>query len=74
MKLVSFFCSALLFGFLLGVHDGRIALWKDEQPEPVKIFPYHARMLPAADRRALEEGIRFDSAEDLVRLLDDYLS
>ena len=74
MKLVSFFCSAVLFGFLLGVHEGRIALWKDEGRDPVKIFPYHARMLPAADRRALEEGIRFESAEDLVRLLDDYLS
>jgi len=30
MKLTSFFCSAILFGFLLGVHEGRIALWKDE--------------------------------------------
>ena len=74
MKHTSIFSSILLFGFLLGVYEGRIALWKDTQPEPVKVFPYHARMLPAADRRALEEGIRFESAEDLIRLLDDYLS
>ncbi len=74
MKFTSFLCSAVLFGFLLSVHEGRIALWKDDDPEPVKVFPYHARILPAADRRALEEGIRFESAEDLVRLLNDYLS
>ena len=74
MKFTSFLCSAVLFGFLLSVHEGRIALWKDDDPEPVKVFPYHARILPAADRRALEEGIRFNSAEDLVRLLNDYLS
>ena len=74
MKLTSFLCSAIMFGFLLGVHEGRIALWKGEDPEPIKVFPYYARMLPAVDRRALEEGIRFESAEDLVRVLEDYLS
>ena len=74
MKITSLLCSAVAFGFLLGIYEGRIALWKDENPEPIKVFPYHARMLPASDRRALEEGIRFNSAEDLVRLINDYLS
>ena len=74
MKKTSLISSLFLFGFLLGIHEGRIALWKDLDPEPYKVFPYHAKMLPTADRRALEEGIRFDSAEDLVRLLEDYLS
>lgn len=74
MKLTSLLYSVILFSFLLGVHEGRIALWKDDDPEPVKVFPYYARMLPVADRRALEEGIRFQSADDLVRLLEDYLS
>ena len=74
MKLASILCSVISFGFLLGVYEGRVALWKDEQAKPYKIFPYHARILPAADRRALEEGIRFESAEDLIRILNDYLS
>ncbi len=74
MKLAPFLCTAAMFGFLLGIHEGRIALWKDEDPQPYKVFPYHARMLPADDRRALEEGIRFESAEELVRMLEDYLS
>ncbi len=74
MKISSMLCTVALFSFLLGVHEGRIALWKNEDSEPYKVFPYYARMLPVADRRALEEGIRFESTDDLVRLLADYLS
>ena len=67
------FCLVLL-GFLLGIHNGKIALWQDEDPQPIKIFPFSAQMLPVADRRALEEGIRFETKEDLMRLMEDYLS
>ena len=62
-----------LFGFLLGVHQGKVALWKDDDPKPVRVFPYSAQLLPPADRQALEEGIRFESEEDLMRLIKDYL-
>ena len=72
-RIFSLWCIIML-GFLLGIHQGRIALWKDEDPNPIKVFPYSAKLLPVADRRALEEGIRFESAEDLNRLLADYLS
>ena len=67
------FCLVFL-GFLLGIHNGKIALWQDEDPQPIKIFPFSAQMLPVADRRALEEGIRFETKEDLMRLMEDYLS
>lgn len=72
-KLSHVLCFVFL-GFLLGIHNGQIALWQDEDPEPIKVFPYSAQMLPVADRRALEEGIRFESKEDLLRLMEDYLS
>ena len=74
MKKISNFICIVCLGFLLGIHNGQIALWQDEDPQPVKIFPYSAQMLPVADRRALEEGIRFESKEDLIRLMEDYLS
>ena len=73
IKFSNLFC-VLFLGFLLGIHNGQIALWRDEDPEPIKVFPYSAQMLPVADRRALEEGIRFESKEDLLRLMEDYLS
>ena len=65
---------SLMFLFILGCQDGYIALWKDSDPEPVRVFPYSASLLPEADRKALEQGIRIGSEEELARLLEDYLS
>ena len=64
----------LLFGFLLGVSDGYIALWKDGGAKPVQVFPYRAENLPVADQKALADGIRIDSELELAQLLEDYLS
>ena len=74
MRKLSDLICILFLGFLLGIHNGQIALWQGEDPEPIKIFPYSAQMLPVADRRALEDGIRFETKEDLLRLMEDYLS
>lgn len=67
-------CAIVLFGFLLGVHDGRIALWKDDAAEPWKVFPYPVSALPAEAQQKLNDGIRVDSMEDLDRLLENFLS
>ncbi len=66
--------SAVLLGFLLGIHDGRIALWKDGVSQPLRVFPYRAEMLPLSDQQALEKGIALEDESDLVQLLEDYLS
>ena len=63
----------LAFGFLLGIHDGKIALWTDGNPVP-KVFPYRAQMLPEADQRRLEAGIRIEDGSELAGILEDYLS
>lgn len=65
---------ALFLAFLLGSHKGYIALWKNGSPEPVRIFPYRVTSLPPADQQALEQGISVDSRQELVQLLEDYLS
>lgn len=65
---------ALFFGFLLGIHNGFIALWHNGSPEPVQVFPYRAEMLPKADQQALEQGIHFESSQELANILEDYLS
>ena len=67
-------CALLLLGFLLGVKDGRIALWKDGQSEPWKVFPYPVAALPAETQKELTKGIVIDSMEDLDRLLENLLS
>ncbi len=70
----SFLYYITALGFLIGIHQGRVALWKDEDPEPIKVFPFRAELLPKADQRALEQGIRVESEEELARLLQDFLS
>lgn len=66
--------NILLFGFLLGIHEGKIALWKDNQKKPMKVFPYQASILPEEDQKRLEEGIHVDSLNELYKLVEDYLS
>lgn len=67
-------CTMILLGFLLGIHEGRIALWKDGKSEPWRIFPYPAAVLPSDTQSQLREGIRIDTMEDLDRLLENLLS
>ena len=66
-------CYLLALGFLLGIKDGKIALWKDGESQP-RIFPYRAETLPEADQKRLEEGIRIEDGTKLAQLLEDYLS
>ena len=65
--------SILFFGFLLGIHEGRIALWKDGDPEPYKVFPYYASMLPKEYRNALKQGVHFENEDQLRKMVEDYL-
>ena len=64
----------LIFGFLLGVQNGNVALWEDGKADPIRVFPYSADNLPTADRQALEQGIHLDNKVQLIRLIEDYLS
>lgn len=65
---------ALVFTFLLGVRDGSLALWQLPEPEPIAILPCRVRMLPEADRKALETGIYIEDDAALQQALEDYLS
>ena len=66
--------NLLLFGFILGIHEGKIALWKDNKKDPIKVFPYQASMLPEVDQKRLEAGIHADSLSELYKMVQDYLS
>ena len=74
MKKMKILTNLVLFGFILGIHEGRVALWKDNQKSPMKVFPYQASMLPEADQQRLEKGIHVDSLSELYKLIEDYLS
>lgn len=65
-------CSILLTVFLLGSHRGYIALWQNDDPEPLKILPYKVQMLPPEDQKKLKQGIKIQSFADLSRILEDF--
>lgn len=67
-------CCTLLAVYLLGIHDGKVALWSGDDPEPAQVFPYRVSMLPKEARELLEQGIPINSMEDLNRLMEAYLS
>lgn len=74
MKKHSLLSNIVLFGFLLGIYEGKIALWQDNKEDPVQVFPYQASMLPEADQQMLRRGIHVDSIRELYRLIEDYFS
>lgn len=69
-----FLCAFVLLGFLLGVRDGRIALWRDGDNSPMRVFPYPIAALPTQTQEQLKKGIRVDTMDDLDRLLENLLS
>ena len=74
MKTRKLLCNLLVFGFLLGIYEGKVALWRENETKPMKVFPYFASMLPKADQKALSKGIKIDNFSQLHQLLEDYLS
>lgn len=66
--------NILLLGFLLGIYEGKVALWKDNQKKPIKIFPYQASLLPEADQERLRQGVHVNSISELYKLIEDYFS
>lgn len=74
MKKKQLFPMLLAFGFILGIHDGRIALWREGEAAPAEVFPYRAEMLPEKDQQALRRGVVIADDSSLAQILEDYLS
>ena len=64
----------LLCSFLLGIHDGRLTLWREGSSHPEQIYDIREDSLPPADRLALRRGIRVETREELWMILENYLS
>lgn len=63
---------ALVWGFLLGVKGDHLALWIEDDPEPVQIFSCRVSTLPPADQLLLRRGISIQDNLELAHLLEDY--
>lgn len=69
-----FYVAVFLLGLYLGMHNGNLALWRDGNTEPEKVFPIKVALYPKIDQAALEKGIPIEDTEGLKKLLEDFLS
>ena len=65
---------SLFWVFLLGTQDGFLALWIPPEQEPAYLIPCRVESLPPADQKLLKDGIRVETKEELMRLLEDFIS
>ena len=59
---------------VLGVFEGRLALFKGESPYPNTVYDFYVRNLPKEDQNRLSEGILVSSQSELESLLEDFMS
>ena len=58
----------------LGIHNGYLALFDEDQIDPLLVMPYSSKLYPESDQIALRRGIPYTNDQELSRLLEDYLS
>jgi hypothetical protein len=66
--------AILLAGYLLGIRGGHVALWKQDDPQPLRVFPWSANMMPLKIRKALERGIYVEADSDIGKLIQEMIS
>ena len=57
---------------VLGLYDGKLALFRNGSAYPAEIYEIYAGSLPQADQEALAAGIPVADEVELVKLLEDY--
>ncbi|MEG0752877.1 MAG: hypothetical protein RR461_03520 [Angelakisella sp.] len=61
-------------GYFIKEYKGRVSVLKDGSEVPEMIFDIQTKLLPELDRRQLSEGIYVETYEELIRLVEDYIS
>ena len=64
--------ALLLTGFLIGIHNGQIGVWRSQDPEPMRTIPCPVWILSQAQQQMLAKGIHIDSMEDVEKLLTEF--
>lgn len=64
-----------LWGFLLGIWRGYVAVWQTEDPQPLlyRTDTPVSSLLPT-DQAKLRKGLRFQELSELTQALEDFCS
>ena len=63
----------LLAGYL-GMFNGHLALFENNDPDPLLIFPHRIEAYSEKDQNALKAGIPYYNNIELTQILEDFLS
>ena len=74
MKFFRMLLPVLVLSLYLGVHDGKLALFREGHSVPVQVYPNLISTYPLKDQNALKAGIPITSKRQLAELLEAYLS
>ena len=66
--------ATLSFSLLLGSWRGHVALFSEGEDAPLDLYPVRLELLPPEDQKNLLEGIPVRNTEELMRILEDFLS
>ena len=66
--------SMIILTLFLGSWRGHVALFTEEGPQPLELYPVRLELLPVADREQLLKGIPVKDTKELMRILEDLLS
>lgn len=66
--------TAYEIGYILGQHEGKLAVYKSSSSTPIEIFDVYISSLPSHDKGELEKGIYASSEDELQILIEDYTS
>lgn len=60
--------------YIIGIYDGKIAVFEEDGGNPIKIYDTYASTLPEFDRQSLDLGITVYGEEELARRIEDFTS
>ncbi len=66
--------SSATEGYWLRSDEGRLGVFLEGSDTPEMVFDVYIKHLPQADRLALEQGLYVEGYEQLVGLIEDYIS
>lgn len=58
--------------YTITVHEGKIAVFKNDEKEPMTVLDVEVTYFPLEDQKLLEEGITVGSLSEARQLLEDY--
>ena len=62
------------YPYLLREYEGKLAVFTDDLVEPDMVFDVYVKTLPEFDREQLKTGVRVETYDKLVNLIEDYIS